>query len=238
MRGPDDAALPPHDKVAWLLDLDGTLIDIAAAPDQVVVPRDLPMLLRQLRARCGDAVAIVTGRPIAQVDELLGDAPYAVAGEHGTAIRHSPGGETRYGTLPPVPANWVDAARDMVAAHDGSILEPKAHGFVLHYRAVPQAGPGFRRSLETMMGDTTAFRLVAAKMAWEIRPAGIDKGVAVEALMREPPFAGRVPVYIGDDVTDRDGMRAAVALGGMGLFVAEVFGEPEDVRHWLALRTA
>jgi trehalose 6-phosphate phosphatase len=230
----DLGGLPPPDRVAWLLDLDGTLIDIAPAPDQVVVPAGLTDTLRRLRARCGDAVAIVTGRPIAQVDALLGDAPYAVAGEHGTAIRHHPGAAVAQSDLPDVPDAWIGAARQMIAAHPGTGFEPKAHGFVLHYRGAPDVGPALHDALAAMMRDHADFRLLAAKMAWELRPAGTDKGVAVRALMEQAPFAGRLPVFIGDDVTDEDGMRVAQALGGVGLKVAEAFGEPADVRQFLA----
>jgi trehalose 6-phosphate phosphatase len=230
--------LPPTDRLAWLLDLDGTLIDIAPAPDQVVVPDGLAQSLRRLRTVSGDAVAIVTGRPIAQVDALLGDAPYAVAGEHGTSIRHRPGAPAERQSLPEVPSGWVGAAHGLVAAHRGAVFEPKAHGFVLHYRAIPEAGAALREGLEMLLAGYDGFRLLAAKMAWEIRPAGTDKGVAVAALMQHSPFAGRLPVFIGDDVTDEDGMREAVALGGFGLRVGEAFATPDDVRCFLAERAA
>jgi trehalose 6-phosphate phosphatase len=83
-------------------------------------------------------------------------------------------------------------------------------------------------------GSNGRFHVQAAKMAWEIRPSGIDKGTAVRVLMQEPPFAGRLPVFIGDDVTDEDGIQAAIALGGTGYRIPEDFDEPESVRRWLA----
>jgi trehalose 6-phosphate phosphatase len=85
-----------------------------------------------------------------------------------------------------------------------------------------------------LQGHEQNFVLLAAKMAWEIRPAGTDKGSAVRAIMEHPPFAGRLPIFVGDDVTDEDGIAAAAALGGLGLRVAEAFGEPADVRAWIA----
>src|SRR5450756_2512612 len=105
---PADAAL--------LLDLDGTLIDIAATPDAVVVPPDLRPVLLRLRARLGDALAVVSGRPIAQVDALLGDAPYAVAGEHGGAIRHAPGAPVERAVLADLPAGWLERAERIAAS--------------------------------------------------------------------------------------------------------------------------
>jgi trehalose 6-phosphate phosphatase len=220
---------------AYLLDLDGTLIDIAPTPGAVVVPPDLITTLRTLRNRFGDAVAIVTGRPVAQVDQLLGNAPYAVAGEHGAALRLAPGQPITMQTLPAVPEAWLARAHALVAAHAGTAYEPKAHGFVLHYRAAPQHGPALREALEALLeAGPRGFALLGAKMACEVRPQGVDKGGAVRALMAQPPFAGRRPVYVGDDVTDEDGIAAACALGGEGLRVGSDFTDAAAVRAWLA----
>jgi trehalose 6-phosphate phosphatase len=220
---------------AYLLDLDGTLIDIAPTPGGVVIPPDLITTLCTLRKRVGDAVAIVTGRPVAQVDQLLGDAPYAVAGEHGAALRLAPGQPIAMLPLPAVPDAWVARAHALVAAHAGAAYEPKAHGFVLHYRAAPEHGPVLREALDALLrAGPPGFTLLGAKMAWEVRPEGVDKGHAVRALMAQPPFAGRRPVYVGDDVTDEDGIAAARALGGEGYRVGSDFADAAAVRAWLA----
>ena len=224
--------LPHH--AALLLDLDGTLIDIAPTPDSVVVPSDLPGSLVSLRARLSDALAIVTGRPIAQVDALLPGVPYAIAGEHGCVIRHAPEAPEIRTAVPQVPASWLREAETLVAAHPGAILESKARGFVLHYRQVPEAGPIFAAALSTLMQGWPHHAVGAAHMAWEIKPCGIDKGRAVTALMAQAPFAGRVPVFLGDDLTDEDGMRVARKMGGLGLRVQDHFGDAAGVRNWLA----
>jgi trehalose 6-phosphate phosphatase len=227
--------LPPPRRAALLLDLDGTLLDIAASPESVEVAPGLPDTLRRLRVALGDALAIVTGRPVAQVDALLPDLPYAVAGEHGGALRPAPGAAIERAALPEPPAAWLAEAARLVEAHPGARLERKAHGFVLHYRAIPAAGEALRAPLAALIADEAAgrFTLLAAHMAWEIRPQGVDKGAAVRALMQRPPFVCRLPVFIGDDVTDEDGIAAAIALGGAGLRVAEAFGDPLGVRAWL-----
>lgn len=231
MTPPPD--LPPN--AALLLDLDGTLLDIAATPEAVVVPPDLPAVLRRLRARLGDAVAVVTGRPVAQIDALLGDAPYAVAGEHGGAIRAAPDEPLRRADLPELPPDWLALAAEVVARHPGARLEPKARGFVLHYRQVPEAGASLQAAALAILGARAAsYALLPAHMAWEVKPRGADKGTAVTRLLRDAPFRGRVPVYIGDDVTDEDGMRAAREHGGLGLRVDATFGDPAGVRRWLA----
>lgn len=225
--------LPPFAAAALLLDLDGTLLDLAPRPDAVVVPPGLPDTLRTLRDRLGGALAIVTGRPIETVDALLGDAPYAVAGEHGGAVRRTPGEMPYRPPLPAPPAAWLDAAERLAAAHPGVLLERKARGFALHFRAAPDAGPALHDALTAMLAGSTTFEQLPAHMLWEVRPRGMDKGKALQSLMAHAPFAGRKPVFIGDDVTDEDAIRAARALGGAGFQVADAFGSPSGVRAWL-----
>lgn len=226
-------ALPPFHRAALMLDMDGTLIDLAPTPDAVVVPNGLPEVIASLRDALEGALAIVTGRPIETVDRLFGEAPGAVAGEHGGAIRSAFTGKTERPDLPTPPAEWLAAAESLVRSFPGALLERKAHGFALHYRLAPAAGPVFQAALTTLIDATTGFQLLPAHMLWEIRPKGADKGRAVVTLMQRPPFLGRLPVFIGDDVTDEDGMREARRLGGAGYRVDAVFKTPEGVRTWL-----
>ncbi len=216
-----------------MLDMDGTLIDLAPTPDAVVVPAGLPDTLASLREALDGALAIVTGRPIETVDHLLGDAPGAVAGEHGGAVRRSRVGAVERPGLPAPPAAWLEEAERLVARFPGALLERKSRGFALHYRLAPDAEPVFLAALQEMVGSSPAFQILPSHKLWEVRPIGADKGGAVLALMEKPPFSGRVPVFIGDDVTDEDGMREARKLGGAGFRVDAVFGEPEGVRAWL-----
>ncbi len=230
-----NVSLPPPDRAAFLLDLDGTLLDIAPTPDAVEVAPGLLDSLRALRERCGGALGVVTGRPLRQVDALMGDAPFTVAAEHGTALRHAPGEAVAAMEIAAVPEHWLAEARRQEAAHPGVVLEHKEFGFVLHYRGAPGAGDALRAAVQGLLEEQPdRFVLLAAKMAWEVRPSGIDKGSAVRAIMARAPFAGRLPVFVGDDVTDEDGIAAAEALGGLGLRVADDFGEASDVRAWIA----
>lgn len=231
-------ALPP--RAALLLDLDGTLLDIAPTPGAVVVAPDLPRSLRRLRELLGDAVAVVTGRPVEQIDALLPGLPFAVAGEHGGVIRHAPDEALERADLPTAPPEWRARAELVVAGYPRVLIEDKPRGFVLHYRAMPEIGPVLRQAMLSIMADPNQpatkgkFELMRAHMAWELKPRGVDKGHAVRRIMSRAPFAGRTPVYVGDDVTDEDGMRVAREAGGQGYRVQDVFGDPAGVRAWLA----
>jgi trehalose 6-phosphate phosphatase len=229
--------LPPFDRAALLLDMDGTLVDLAPTPEAVTVAAGLPATLAALRDELGGALAIVTGRPIETVDRLFGDAPGAVAGEHGGAIRHRTGAPIERPDLPSPPAPWLNQAEALVNRFPGALLERKARGFALHYRQAPHAKDVFHAALKAMVDSTPGFDLLPAHMLWEVRPQGADKGAAVVALMRRAPFAGRLPVFIGDDLTDEDGMRESRNLGGAGYRVDAVFRDPDGVRAWLT-RTA
>jgi trehalose 6-phosphate phosphatase len=221
---------------ALFLDLDGTLLDIAPRPDAVVVPPDLVATLQALAQRLDGAVAIVTGRARAVADTLL--APLALPGGfgHGAELRDGAGRITGIDAMPAMPADWAARLAAELTAWPGVILETKPHGLVLHHRAAPQWRDATREALLALLrGHDDDFALMPAHMAFEIRPRAATKGRAVRALMQSAPFHTRRPVFIGDDVTDEDGMEAARALGGLGLHVGRDFhGGPAQVRAWLA----
>ncbi len=228
-------AIPRSREAAFLLDFDGTLVDIAPTPEAVTVPHGLPAVLLRLRALCGDALAVISGRPIAQIDHFLPGVPFAVAGEHGIAIRHAPDEPVVRAELPALPPHWSEAADRLAEAHPGTVVERKQAGLVLHYRAAADAaGPLRAAALAWIDAGPAGFHMQPAKMAWEIKPDGIDKETAVRAVMARPPFAGRRPVYVGDDVTDEDGIRGAEALGGAGYRIPRDFDDPVAFRAWLA----
>ncbi len=158
--------LPPFRQAALFLDMDGTLIDIAPTPDAVVVEAALPGTLASLRDQMGGALAIVTGRPVETVDRLFGDAPGAVAGEHGGAFRFTPGAPLERPDLPTPPQDWLAAAERLVAAFPGTLLERKARGFALHFRLAPEAEPAFRAGLTEMLGG--CFRLPDAARTYAV----------------------------------------------------------------------
>ncbi len=221
------------DRAALFLDFDGTLVEIASRPENVVVPPELPGLLERLAAGLEGALAIVSGRPLAQLEALL-PTRLPMAGDHGAMLRLSPDAPVEALPLPSPPPDWLGAVEALAARYPGALVEPKAHGFVLHYRLAPEAGPPTRELLDDLIRDNGDFVMMPARMAWEVKPTSVSKATAVAGFMARPPFAGRTPVFIGDDVTDEAGMAAARAAGGMGLKLQDAFGTPAAFRAWLA----
>jgi trehalose 6-phosphate phosphatase len=159
-----------------------------------------------------------------------------MAGDHGATVRPDPRAPALETGLPHPPAAWRVRADELAARHPGALIEDKEHGFVIHYRQAPGAGAEAEALLASLIAeDPAAFTLLEARMAWEVRPRGPSKATAVRGLMARPPFAGRVPVFIGDDVTDEEGMEAARGFGGLGLRLQDAFGTPAALRDWLAL---
>lgn len=230
------AALPmPERNWALFLDLDGTLFDIAATPASVVVPPDLVSDLQGAARALNGAVAIVSGRALADIDRLLDPLRLACGSEHGALIRLPDGTEDNVGT--PVPPSWVEAFKKLQESCPGLLTEVKPHNVVAHFRGAPgYAADVVRLAHELIARDPENFELVEAKMAVEIRRRAVTKARAVHCLMEQSPFKGRVPVFVGDDVTDEDGFEAARRHGGLALHVASSFGgRPQAVRDWLKL---
>ena len=207
--------------LALFLDFDGTLVDIAPRPEDVVVTESLRALLESLYATLGGALAVVSGR---HLDDLLGHlAPLSVpaAGSHGVEYQLRPGYRVSVSKICLPPSFWRDL-QDFVAAHPGLLLEHKGHGAAVHYRQAPTLGLVVEERLEALrQRDAPDFMLQAGKMVWELRPAGINKGNAIERLMDSSPFAGRLPVFVGDDITDEDAFRVVNQQGGWTIRVGE-----------------
>lgn len=232
----------PEIEAGWalFLDLDGTLLDIAPEPDAVRVPAALPRSLASLSARLGGALAVVSGRARDTVDRLL--APLVAPGGfgHGAELRDAAGRLGGDHVMPAPPTAWAARLADLAAAHPGLLLERKPHGLALHYRAAPHHRATALAAMEALLAEAPQdFALLPAHMAYELRPRSATKARAVAALMAAPPFQGRRPVFVGDDVTDEDGMDAARRLGGLGLHVGRDFtGGPAEVRAWIARAAA
>jgi trehalose 6-phosphate phosphatase len=222
-------------KSALFLDLDGTLLEIAATPESVVVPPALPSLLSHLHHQLEGAVAIVSGRPLRQIDQLLAPFCASAAGEHGVTVRFADGTLQELPVGIAVPDDWHAILGSAAERWPGVRIEPKPHGLTMHYRLAPEREAEVWELVRGLVpADHPWFRLIPAREAVEIGLRSASKGDAVERLMGHAPFHGRRPIFIGDDFTDEAGMSMARRFGGMGLRVAEAFGgDPAQVRAWL-----
>ena len=204
---------------ALFLDFDGTLVDIADQPHEVAVPHGLVQTLSMLHDDLGGAVAVISGRPIAQVDDFLRPLQLAAAGVHG-AERRSASGEMTL--IPAPPLDVVEqAARQLAAGHAGLLVENKRGSLALHYRQAPELEALCLSTMQAAVEQSPGVTLLQGKMVVEAKPSGATKGGAIEAFLREPPFAGRTPLFVGDDITDEVGFSSVQRLGGLGVKVGE-----------------
>ena len=204
--------------MALFLDIDGTLIDFAATPDEVIVPSELCPLLQRLSGESEGAFAVVTGRPIDSADRLFKPVEFNMAGLHGGEFRYS--GQRESIPAPYAPVAWKNSAKALAAAHPGVAYEEKRLGFSVHYREAPELGPMIADAMnELVQHDNPGFHLLMANMGIEVRPDGIDKGNAIRRFMNMPQFSGHRPVFFGDDTTDDDGFRVLKDYDGVGVVV-------------------
>ena len=232
---------------ALFFDVDGTLIEIALSPDAVEVPPDLPDALRRLSRRYGDALALLSGRSIPWLDGRFESAVVSVGGLHGLERRDANGVLRR---IAPPPMLEAARATIMAALDDmtGVLVEDKDLSIALHYRAAPEQRIPVKRLL-TRLAEASDGMLdvMPGKAVVELRTTGAHKGSALMAFMREDPFAGRLPVFFGDDRTDEDAFAAARDKGGVAVVIgrpAEEAGanlslpDPASVRSFIALAGA
>lgn len=210
---------PPGDLLrgaTLFLDFDGTLVDLAPAPDAITPAAELPAVLRGVAATLDSRVAIVSGRPVAEIRQYLGGS-LAIAGSHGAEIAW-PDGRTEALPVPDWIEDAVRRAEGFAGEHPGVLVERKPYGLALHYRRAPDAGPACRAFAEAL-AEGADRELQAGKMVFELRATGADKGGAVNRFMQDAALAGTRPVFVGDDLTDEAGFAAANALGGAGVLV-------------------
>lgn len=214
---------------AYFFDIDGTLVDIAASPSGVRLDRALMVLLEQLNHSAGGALALISGRSIADIDRLFPGSPLPVAGQHGIERRDALG-RVSYHAFPSEKLAWArDQLAEAAARHRGLLLEDKGLSLALHYRRAPRLGSyahRLARSLRARIG--AEYCVQTGKRVVEIKPAGRHKGLAVLEFMQEEPFRGRRPVFVGDDATDEYGFATVNRLKGHSIKV----GPGRSVARW------
>jgi len=211
----------PHQN-ALFLDLDGTVIDIAETPQGVRVSPDLPGVLAAVAARLGGAMAVISGRPIADIDRLLDPCRFAAAGVHGAELRFAPYAEVQrmVATFP----KELAARIARLAEIPGVIVENKAAAVAVHYRNAPDgSGAAIEAALGELMRqpDGEGLTLLSGKCVHEVKPARLGKDTALAAIMAVAPFAGRRPVVVGDDVTDEDAFALVASRGGITIKIGD-----------------
>jgi trehalose 6-phosphate phosphatase len=208
--------------LALFLDVDGTLLDLAATPEAVQVPPTLRNTLELAARHVQGALALVSGRTVASLDRLFAPSLFPVAGQHGFERRNYHGQRWQGAA----DARVLDTARARLQAlqarHHGLQLEDKGGNLALHYRGAPELHDELHAELSALQQQLAPhLQLITGKYALELLPAGHSKRTAIEAFMREAPFAGRIPVFIGDDVADEAGFAAVNELGGYSIRVGD-----------------
>lgn len=235
--GPPPALCHTH---CVLLDFDGTLVEIVDRPDAVVVDAALRSLLRRLSGTFCGRLALVSGRSIAQLDAFLGSTlgEIAIVGSHGAEVRV--GGHTISPLRPSALRQAERSLRAGLADYEGVIIESKSQGVAVHYR-LAAAAEGPAHYLACKIAAESGLAVQEGKMMVELRAPGHDKGTGIATLLTHNPFAGAVPVFVGDDLTDEAGFEAVATRGGMGVLVGPArqtsaryrLPDVASVRAWL-----
>jgi len=229
-------------ELAVLLDVDGTILDIAPTPGEVTVPASLRRTLARLSRETGGALALVSGRSLEDLDRLFAPLRLPAVGGHGAELRASAGGEAEAGGARPLDGDLRDRLAGIADSAPGVLIEDKGYALAVHYRLAPEQERSVRQAVAAIQADwpQEPIEVLPGKAVLEVKPAGFNKGAAIRALMRHKPFAGRRPVFIGDDTTDEPAFAAMPEFKGLGFSVgrnipgtAHCFATPSEVRGWL-----
>jgi trehalose 6-phosphate phosphatase len=241
MTAPEPATLDRH-SISLFLDVDGTIIDLAPTPDTVDVPSALLGELAAAERRLDGALALVSGRPIGELDRLFKPLRLRASGVHGGEIRYAPEESERSLAAGRLPEEAWIRLNDLIEKFPGAFAENKGISFAVHYRFAGPVADDIREALEQFRREYPELPLevIGGRSVYEIKLAGFDKGKAIEHFMSRPPFAGRRPIFVADDRVDLPGFQKALALGGLAFSVgAELpgvsgwFASPKDLRAWL-----
>jgi trehalose 6-phosphate phosphatase len=231
------------DDCAILLDIDGTLLDLAPTPREVWVPPGLSKTLNRLLERTSGALALVSGRSLNDIDLIFAPDQFPAVGGHGAEMRISADGEAVATHAPPMDKELKRRLAAIAKLSPGILLEDKGYSLALHYRLAPHAEKAIYEAVSLIRADlpNAPIEVLPGKCVCEIKHAGFTKATGVTELMTLEPFKGRRPIFIGDDVTDEsvfaiipDFGGLAFSVGRRAIGVADYFDEPREVREWLA----
>jgi len=235
---------PASPEWAYFLDVDGTLVEIAETPGQVRVPIELKTIISLAYQCCNGAIAVISGRAIRDIDLLLGLPQLSVAGQHGLEVRNAHGEVQQHAFENTKLHNIIHHLQHLQAKHPGLLLEDKGATLAIHYRRAPGLGSYLSRLLKGLLVLHPGLHIQRGKYVFELKPGGFDKGTAINMLMSTPPFAGRRPVFIGDDLTDEHGFKVINRMSGLSIKVGNGrtcaqyrIAGVEAVRDWLGCMT-
>ncbi|HEY1781684.1 MAG TPA: trehalose-phosphatase [Roseiarcus sp.] len=228
-------------KLALFLDVDGTLLDLAGRPEDVVAPAGLVATLVQAERRLAGALALISGRSVDNLDHLFAPLRLRVSGVHGAEIRLDPKASTA-STAAELPRSLLDALRRAIAPLPGVFVEDKRFSFTIHYRLAPAAERPLRQIVKQLVDPLSiAVDVMDAHCAIEIKRPGVSKAGAIAAFLSTATFCGRTPMFVGDDTTDESGFALVSERGGFAYSVGRprpgavnAFASPQEVREWLA----
>lgn len=217
----DLLSAPPvlTENYAFFFDLDGTLAEIQPHPDQVVVPDAVRQSLRALAIRQNGAMALISGRSLRALDALMTPLRLPLAGAHGAERRDINGHMHRVSLPSALPDAVLSFLTPALCALPGCELENKGVAFALHYRQAPEHAAAILTLAAEAVKRFPALTLQPGKCVIELKPGGVNKGGAIRDFMREAPFAGRLPVFVGDDQTDESGFAVVNQSGGISVKV-------------------
>ena len=235
--------LPDITRTALLLDVDGTLLDIATTPTAVAVPPMLLPILKRLHEQAQGGVAFVSGRTIDNLDSLFSPLVLPAVGGHGAEMRLDPHGQKVRRSATSLTETLRRQIRLLAAVDKRILVEDKSYSIALHYRLALNQETFLKAKIAAITAAEPHgnIEVLSGKAVIEIKSAQYSKGTAVRELMTLRPFAGRTPVFIGDDTTDESVFAILPELNGRGYSVGRAvpgvqgaFGSPDDVRAWLA----
>jgi trehalose 6-phosphate phosphatase len=231
------------DDIAILLDIDGTLLDLAPTPREVWVPPGLSNTLNRLLEKTSGALAMVSGRSLNDIDLIFAPDQFPAVGGHGAEMRLGADSEAVATHAPPMDGELKRRLAAIAKLSPGILLEDKGYSLALHYRLAPHAEKAIFEAVSLIRADlpNAPIEVLPGKCVCEIKPSGFTKATGVRELMTHEPFRGRRPIFIGDDVTDESVFAMVPEYGGLAFSVgrhvqgvAGYFGEPREVREWLA----
>jgi trehalose 6-phosphate phosphatase len=231
------------DECAVLLDIDGTLLDLAPTPREVWVPRGLAKTLNRLLEKTSGALALVSGRSLNDIDLIFAPEQFPAIGGHGAEMRLTTDNEAVAIHAPPMDKELKRRLAAIAKLSPGILLEDKGYSLALHYRLAPHAEKAIYEAVSLIRADlpNAPIEVMPGKCVCEIKHSGFNKASGVIELMSHAPFKGRRPFFIGDDVTDESVFAIMPDFGGLSFSVgrrargvAGYFDDPGEVRDWLA----